>query len=836
MADVYFRSTGGISIGAPSGTASADAEEAARSGGTITLEVASVVDIEGLEAVASNDFIVGDTTAPTGWVRKSRTDTLTILGFDTDGALSANSDSKFPSQKAVKTYADAKIPLDYLSTDGTFAANSDALVPSQKAAKTYADGKMPASYLDTDGALTANSDVKVASQKATKTYADGKIPKAGNVTAITDTGIADGEIAVFNLTNKDIRTSNAVISTDGTLASNADTNIPTEKAVKTYADLKLAKAGNLSDVASASTARANLGIQAKYISDYADLAAAITAIGSTSCTLVIDANATVAADLAFPATLFVCVLRGAVITVATGTTLTINGGFRAGPYKIFDCAGTGKVSFGTTGAAVFPEWWGAIPDGVTNCLGAIERAIVAAYHGTVQFGYGSYYLGSSTLNIDTSVKLVGQKGRQHYSQTMLISEVTGTTPAIKYYTASYASVWATFMENICIYRKYDVATAVHYSKNPAEYESLWYGTEGVGVLQDTTSETYWKDVHILGFKVGVELDTANIGDFDKCYFAHNNVGVWAGGQDITETRTLGHPYQVVFRAPNFWSNGLAHVAVNGCWNLIFEAPHMEQAHAAFLLDGKYGIVAEPYAGVIAVHNLVIRDGNIRLQGHGGDEPRIVKIAGGASDNIQAQIVMERTLTYFMNDSDGASALPNYAIEAVTSSPSFVYLDVKDVRHFGVKTQFLYGTSTQMHLRLFGRATVKETAAGGGATMPVYNPATLIAHGELYELGYRRNMGPIGETILTITGATPGVQGGNIFKTANTGATTITNFGGAGPGQKIVVLIGDANTTVDFTGTNLKGNAGADWSPANGDWMECVYDGTEWYCSVHDCTA
>jgi hypothetical protein len=65
-----------------------------------------------------------------------------------------------------------------------------------------------------------------------------KIDKATNVTAITDTGIADGEIAVFNLSNKDIRTSNVLISTDGTLAGDADTNVPTEKAVKAYADTK----------------------------------------------------------------------------------------------------------------------------------------------------------------------------------------------------------------------------------------------------------------------------------------------------------------------------------------------------------------------------------------------------------------------------------------------------------------------------------------------------------------------------------------------------------------------------------------------------------------------
>ncbi len=66
--------------------------------------------------------------------------------------------------------------------DGTLAANSDTLYPSQKAVKTYADTKQPAlgftpedvANKDTDGTLAANSDTKYASQKATKTYADTK--------------------------------------------------------------------------------------------------------------------------------------------------------------------------------------------------------------------------------------------------------------------------------------------------------------------------------------------------------------------------------------------------------------------------------------------------------------------------------------------------------------------------------------------------------------------------------------------------------------------------------------------------------------------------------------
>lgn len=57
-------------------------------------------------------------------------------------------------------------------TDGTLAANSDTKYPSQKATKTYADTKIASTYLDTDGTLTANSDTKIATQKATKTYVD----------------------------------------------------------------------------------------------------------------------------------------------------------------------------------------------------------------------------------------------------------------------------------------------------------------------------------------------------------------------------------------------------------------------------------------------------------------------------------------------------------------------------------------------------------------------------------------------------------------------------------------------------------------------------------------
>jgi hypothetical protein len=86
-------------------------------------------------------------------------------------------------------------------------------------------------------------------------------------------------------------------------------------------------------------------------------------------------------------------------------------------------------------------------------------------------------------------------------------------------------------------------------------------------------------------------------------------------------------------------------------------------------------------------------------------------------------------------------------------------------------------------------------------------------------------------IATTNNATPSVRGARIIVTGNTSATTITDLTNGYEGQIVEIHIADANTTVDFTGTNLKGNAGADWSPANDDAMVCTKRGALWYCKV-----
>lgn len=84
--------------------------------------------------------------------------------------------------------------------------------------------------------------------------------------------------------------------------------------------------------------------------------------------------------------------------------------------------------------------------------------------------------------------------------------------------------------------------------------------------------------------------------------------------------------------------------------------------------------------------------------------------------------------------------------------------------------------------------------------------------------------------------TPSIEDIDVLVTANANATTITTFDDATEGKLFVVIIGDANTTIDFTGTNLHGNAGVDWTPDEGDFLIGVMVDDEIYCLIGDTTA
>jgi len=88
---------------------------------------------------------------------------------------------------------------------------------------------------------------------------------------------------------------------------------------------------------------------------------------------------------------------------------------------------------------------------------------------------------------------------------------------------------------------------------------------------------------------------------------------------------------------------------------------------------------------------------------------------------------------------------------------------------------------------------------------------------------------------TAQDATPDVSSGTVFKTANASSTSISMFDSAVDGQRIWVIVNDMNTIFDFSGTNLKGNHGIDWTPVTGDHLQAVFVNPYWYCTISDNT-
>lgn len=130
------------------------------------------------------------------------------------------------------------------------------------------------------------------------------------------------------------------------------------------------------------------------------LQSAITAIGNGQAILHLPRGTySITSNLTIPTNISLIIERGAVVSIADATTVTIRASFDVGLYQVFSCTGTGRVVF-SSGAIkeIYPEWWGAVADDRTDCLSAIQAAVDTG--GKVKLSSGIYRL-SGTLKFNT---------------------------------------------------------------------------------------------------------------------------------------------------------------------------------------------------------------------------------------------------------------------------------------------------------------------------------------------------------------------------------------------------------------------------------------------------
>lgn len=208
----------------------ADAITVADASATVKGKVELATDAE---AITGTDTVRATTPANIAAVFTDRIDTTTTLG---------SSNTKVPSQLAVKTYADALLELnDVLQFKGAIDASANPNYPAANKGHFYkisVAGKIGGAsgpnveagdsiYCITDGSAAGNQATVGANWVIVQVNLDGAV-----IGPASSTNLA---IAIYSgTTGKLISDSAVVISIDGTFAANSDAKVPTEKAVKTY--------------------------------------------------------------------------------------------------------------------------------------------------------------------------------------------------------------------------------------------------------------------------------------------------------------------------------------------------------------------------------------------------------------------------------------------------------------------------------------------------------------------------------------------------------------------------------------------------------------------------
>jgi hypothetical protein len=259
-----------------------------------------------------------------------------------------------------------------------------------------------------------------------------------------------------------------------------------------------------------------------------------------------------------------------------------------------------------------------------------------------------------------------------------------------------------------------------------------------------------------------------------------------------------------------------------------------------------GIGSSHHTGVdhIVVTNNVIKDRRDDTTNHTNTSIIETEIAAGTEYSH-----LVTTATHGLNPGDkvtlaGVTPSGLNAEWLVHSTPTpTTYVFLRSGTTLGNST--VHGTSTGVKSSLIG---VRIGDSGTGSTGPqnwivknniIENMATqsiypLTGNAVDMNITIDGNMTYHGDKWepFTASDTTPAISSWNqYFKTANSSATTITDFdnnvttGVTIPnGHTIYVLIDDANTTFDFTSnTEMTGNSGADLSPGSGNVLTFMYD-------------
>ena len=458
--------------------------------------------------------------------------------------------------------------------------------------------------------------------------------------------------------------------------------------------------------------------------------------------------------------------------------------------------------------------YGAVGDGVTNDTAAIQAAWDAMSNGdALWFEPGKTYLVADTLLFNNNLTFVTVYGNAARIEVDASADMTGK-PVINLAGSAYVN-W------------YDLRISAPDDTTPPV----------VGLLLGRTSTFHgsrqgFYNALISGYftfaayyNVGSEVSS-----FHKCTFENYESGghaAYISNDDIQSLLDLD-------------SGQLTGTYVNCVFHCFGSDPakniYMRGAVSDQVFVGCYGVVSP------GGHFIYTEDGD-GSNGMISNQFKGIRIEAGNEDHTDSRIFYQNNASATCGDfkfeniqfAGPATNAPEYHYEIVKAISKCSFATTNN---FYGKTMLIKSTATVNDCEVKGNGTNQVTVESG---------ATMTGNRFLWTRGdYPFDATPSGmnlaqfcpELIGSLVNfsdgdTTPSVGGGRFFKTNNTNPTTITDFDDAVPGVMFYVLSGDFNTTLDFSGTNLKGNNGVDYTLVYPDMVRVVplAGSTYKYCEI-----
>jgi hypothetical protein len=506
--------------------------------------------------------------------------------------------------------------------------------------------------------------------------------------------------------------------------------------------------------------------------------------GAAPVTVKIEAGAyTVSIDTTIPANVNLHINEGAIISIADGITLYINGPIDDCSYQIFDdqnySTSKGAKFNGGTFSSVRPEWWGAKADGnpssSTKNSRAIEKAMYCA-NSSVLFSIGEYYI-ERTIALKAGKTLIGLGDTRNYAASTVIRLIDNVNLSMieEAETSGYHNTG-------------DIVNIRFHGGNQSQI------VNGINFIHANVR--------------GVRIKNCAFTNFNgwAMYFGSDD-GLVGTGRCMLENNLIDN-----------CSNGMKLYFFDG-W----------ARNNEINVTGSYGI---KFAGFDTPFQGNIIDGKGLAQ-YG------IFVSGVNFTNISNNIIRNCQQGVYFNDCPGIftdNIIENNLLDGVYVTRGIYNSGI--ITNNKVLANGRYGMNLSFGYIFTSDSFIKNNVITGNALGAINIPT-------IYETGKSSPIIEDNEGVdvnvssypVLISSATPRVDISKRWETHNNVAVTISDFKYVPKGKDIVIYFKDNFTTLKFSGsTMLKGNKGNDWKPASGDYMECKKgDDSYWYCTCYDNT-